>query len=584
MQRRWLVNRTNAEFVSYLSRASSVSPVFAQILISRGIRTAAEVQDFLRPRLSGLSDPYDLPGMRAAVERIRLARDRGERVLVHGDYDADGLTATAIVVSALTTAGLDAVYFIPSRTMDGYGFNSPGIAAARDAGARLIVTVDCGIGSFAAADEAAALGIDLIITDHHEPDRCDAAEAPTADDAVPSCAPACRMPRALAVVNPKCSPEAASMTILSGAGLAFKLAHAMALHNDLRFSQDDLLQLLDLAALGTVADVVPLTGENRIITREALRYLQDGSRRGVRALKQVAGLEGRTVRTGTLAYSLVPRINAAGRVAEARDVVRLLLADSAPEADELAAWLDRMNSERQRIEEAVFLEALGRLEGRERDRIIVLGDTAWHQGVLGIVAAKLAEARHQPAFIFTIKDGIAKGSARSIPAFDICGGLAQCRDLLLSFGGHRQAAGVKLREAELPAFEQRMQEIMGRDTDQQDREPVLEIDAPVKLSDVNSGLLKELEMLEPFGHGNPEPVLGAKGLSAIGPRVVGTRHLKLKMKSGPSVLDAIGFDMGGLVDDLSPMVSYDAAFTPAYNEWNGARYLQLVLKGLRPSL
>jgi len=584
MHRRWLVNRTNAEYLAYLSKAASISPVFAQVLINRGIRTVSDVHDFLHPSLAGLSDPFDLPGMKEAIERIKAARHLGQKVLVHGDYDADGLTATAITVSALRTAGLDAEYFIPHRMVHGYGFHAAGVEAAEKAGARLIITVDCGIGSFEAADRARDLGIDVIITDHHEPavkgakGKRQGAEN-TAEDRQDF-----TVPSAVAVINPKLSPHVSHLAVLCGAGIAFKLAQAMAADKDLNFSPDDLLPLLDLAALGTVADVVPLVGDNRIMVRDAMPYIQSGSRRGLQALKQAAGLDGRKIKAGLLSYTLVPRVNAAGRIAEAHDVVRLLLSAQEDEAYELAAWLERLNGERQRIEETVFQGALERMKQSDADAVIMLAHETWHQGVLGIVASKIAEAFHLPAFIFSIEEGMAKGSARSIPAFDLCRGLEQCRDLLLSFGGHKQAAGVKLRAGDLPAFEQRMKEIFRRDTSGEEREPLIEIHAAVTLADVNSSLMKEIERLEPFGHGNPEPLLGAKNLDVIGPKVVGSRHLKLRVKNGPLSLDAIGFDMGGLIDDLVPNVPYDAAFTPAYNEWNGNRYLQLVLRGLRPSV
>ena len=585
MHRRWLVNRTNTEYLSYLSKAASISPVFAQILINRGIRTVSDVHDFLHPGLTGLSDPFDLPGMKEAIDRIKSARQRGEKVLVHGDYDADGLTATAITVSALRTAGIDTAYFIPHRMRDGYGFNAAGVEAAQKTGAQLVITVDCGICSFETADCARELGIDVIITDHHEPvikGQGAKGNEQRAEDAADD-PQDFMVPNAVAVINPKLSPRVSRLTVLCGAGIAFKLAQAMASDRDLDFSEDDLLPLLDLAALGTVADVVPLVGENRIMVRDAMPYIQSGSRRGLRALKQAAGLDNRLIKAGLLSYTLVPRINAAGRIAEAQDVVRLLLSGEEHEAYELAAWLDSMNGERQRIEETVFQGALAQLKGADAEAGIVLAHEAWHQGVLGIVASKLAEAYHLPAYIFSIQDGIAKGSARSVPSFDICRGLGQCRDLLISFGGHKQAAGLRLRASDLPAFEQRMKEIFTRDTTDQETEPVLEIHASVRLAEVNSGLMKEIEMLEPVGCGNPEPLFGAKNLEVLGPKVVGSKHLKMKVKNGPYSLDAIGFDMGGLIDDLIPSAPYDAVFTPAYNDWNGGRYLQLVLKGLRPS-
>jgi single-stranded-DNA-specific exonuclease len=518
--------------------------------------------------------------MREAIERIKAARQQGEKVLVHGDYDADGLTATAITVSALRTAGLDAGYFIPHRMQHGYGFNAAGVEIAQKTGARLIITVDCGIGAFDAADRARQLGMGVIITDHHEPMRPDTMRGGQVmgheDEGV-------LLPSAAAVINPKCYARTSPLASLSGAGIAFKLAQAMAIDGDMRFSQDDLLPLLDLAALGTIADVVPLRGENRVIAREAMPYLQNGSRRGLQALKLAAGLDGRQIKSGLLSFTLVPRINAAGRIADAHDVVRLLLSEDEQEAFELASWLDRTNGERQRIEETVCQEARAQIQEVGADTVIVLAAAAWHQGVLGIVASKLAEEYHLPAFVFSLDDGVAKGSARSIPAFDICGGLGECRDILLSYGGHKQAAGVKLKASDLPVFAQRMKTIFRRETAQKDVAPALEIHAPVKLGEVNGSLMKEIAMLEPLGYGNPEPLFGAKDLEVSRPRVVGTKHLRLKVKNGPFLLDAIGFDMGSIIDDLAPSTPYDAAFTPAYNDWNGGRYLQLVLKGIRPS-
>ncbi|MBI5632964.1 MAG: DHH family phosphoesterase [Nitrospirae bacterium] len=594
MHRRWFLNRTNPEFISYLSRSASISPVFSQVLINRGIKTAAEVQDFLSPGITGLSDPFDLQGVKEAVERIKLARKQGEKIFIHGDYDADGLTATAIMVSALRTAGLDVHHFIPHRMINGYGFNIAGVEAAKKTGASLIITVDCGIGSFETAAYAQSLGIDLIITDHHEPTQKEivTSKGQGAEDSgdgqelvthYASHITDFMIPHAVAVINPKCSPDSARLTVLCGAGIAFKFAQAMAMDNDIAFSEDDLLPLLDLAALGTVADVVPLIGENRIIVSMAMQHIQDGDRLGIRALKQAAGLDKRQSKAGALAFTMVPRINAAGRMGDAQDVVRLLLSESEQEAYDLAAWLDRTNSERQKIEEIVYQDALFRLKGVDPAAVIMLAKEGWHPGVLGIVASKLTESFNLPAFIFTIENGIAKGSSRSIPAFDICAGLSECRDLLIAFGGHKQAAGVKLRAEDLPAFEKRLRQIIQRDISQEDLMPTLAIHAAVQLNQLDSQLMRELELLEPFGYGNPEPLLGAKELEIMYPKVLKERHLKMKLRRGASYLDAIGWDMGHLLEDLSQAAIFDAVFTPSYNDWNGNRNIQLVLKGLRPS-
>ncbi|MBI4685786.1 MAG: hypothetical protein HY755_11385 [Nitrospirae bacterium] len=337
--------------------------------------------------------------------------------------------------------------------------------------------------------------------------------------------------------------------------------------------------LLDLATLGTIADVVPLTMENRVIVKEGLKLIQDSRRHGITALKKVAGIDNRELRSELLSFTLIPRINAAGRIANATDVVRLFLSDNSQEAADLGIWLDRLNSERQKIEEEVYQEALSRLNDEEQDLVIVLSGKKWHQGVLGIVASRLAEEFNKPAFILAEENDIAKGSARSIPSFDICKGLAQCRDILISFGGHKQAAGIRLRVESIPAFKAALQCIIKSTLSEDDLTPTLEIDADITLSQVNTGLVKELSMLGPFGYGNGEPLFGSKNLAVINPRIVGKNHLKMRLKQGTYSFDSIGFDMG----TPAPPATIDAVFTPTVNEWEGGTSLQLNLKALRPS-
>lgn len=572
MNRRWLISRTNPDYVNYLSKAASLSPLLAQVLINRGIKTPDEVADFLNPGLTNLSDPFDLPDMKIAVERIKVALHRNERVLVHGDYDTDGLTATAIMVHALRSVGADVRHFVPNRMTHGYGFNPPAVSLAREIGARLIITVDCGITSFDAALSAKKLGVDLIITDHHEPTK----KAEVKDEFV--------LPDAVAIVNPKLSTHNPKLLTLSGAGIAFKVAQALARDVSLPFDSDDALQLLDLAALGTVADVVPLIGENRVIMKAGLKYIQDAGRTGIKSLIKVSGLQERAIRAGLLSFTVVPRINACGRVGDSADVITLLLSESEEETLSIAERLDRTNSERQRIEEEVYQEALAQLMGKGFDAAIVLFSEGWHTGVIGIVASRIAEKFNRPTFVFTMENGIAKGSVRSIPAFDVYNGLSSCSDILLSFGGHKQAAGVKLDTSNISIFEERMNAVVRGALQEEDFIPTIGIDSEVILSSVNATLIKEFSMLEPAGAGNPEPILGAKGLDFHSHRVVGSNHLKLKVRQRSLSLDAIGFDMGSLLERLDSLTLLDAAFTPAINEWNGGRYVQLTLKAIRPSL
>ncbi len=582
MNRRWLISRTTPEYINYLSKVSSISPVLAQILIKRGIKTADDVSAFLHPGPTGLSDPFELPEMKRALERIKSALTRNERVLVHGDYDADGLTSTAIVVRALKAMGMDAHYFIPHRMIHGYGFNPPAVDMAKKLGAKLIITVDCGITSFDAAALAKKEGIDVVITDHHEPVR----NAAGIEQSAKSWSEF-SLPEAVAVINPKLGDNPGLLP-LSGAGIAFKLSQAFAMDSAFPFSAADSLSLLDLAALGTIADVVPLTGENRILLKEGLRYINNAHRPGIKSLIEVSGLREREIKAGILAFTMVPRINASGRIGDARDVMNLFLSDSSDETFPIAEKLDRTNTERQRIEEETYQAALYQLNKRGFEGVIVLSDKGWHMGVIGIVASRIAEEFHRPTFVFTIEDDIAKGSVRSIPAFDVYQGLSACSDLLLSFGGHKQAAGVKLRETNIALFEKRMNTVVKDSLTGEDFTPTIEIDAEVALSEITTKLLRELSMLEPLGFGNPEPLFGARGLTILNPRVVGKNHLKMTLRQVQGrqrslSLDAIGFDMGKHLEHLNGSALVDAAFTPTINEWNGGRYLQLNLKACRPS-
>lgn len=581
---RWLVNRTNPEYIDYFSRVSSISPICAQVLVNRGVKTPEQLTAFLNPDPGKLSDPFDLPGLKRAVERIKEARQRGERVLIHGDYDADGVSATAIMVEALRTLGIDVHYFIPHRLNHGYGFGMPGIEKAKELGAKLIITVDCGITSFEAVALANASGMEVIITDHHEPVRRNSEvsqqsienriQAP--EDGVQKADIV--LPEAFAIVNPKISDALSGSAHLSGAGVAFKIVQGL-FGNE----SDIVYKVLDIAALGTGADVVPVLDDNRIILKEGIKLIQSGERIGIKALKEAAGIRPEFFRTSLLYYVLVPRINAAGRIADATDVVRLLTTHSEGEAETLARWLHGLNAKRQEIEEAVFQEALQMLEKADARGPIVLASAGWHLGVVGIVAARLAERFYRPSVVLSIENGIAKGSARSIPAFDLHSGLAQCGELLKRFGGHKQAAGLALPTENIEQLRAMLSRVVDNTLSEDDFFPVLNIDAAVNIADISVELIDELARLEPFGYGNDEPLLGARGLEVIQPKIVGKNHLKMRLRQGGRRVDSIGFDFGDLLPLVEENSHIDAAFVPAINEWDGGRFIQLNLKAIRPT-
>jgi single-stranded-DNA-specific exonuclease len=569
---KWLLSRTNREYVDYVSKLTGFSIPLAQTMINRGIKTAGQLDSFLNPRLTMLADPFDLPGMAKAVRRIADAVQSGERIFIHGDYDADGVTATAIVMDALKKLGSEPRYHIPARAF-GYGLGSEGIKKAKESKASLIITVDCGITSFEAVSAANSIGIDVIVTDHHEPVR-DTTSANPAGRFV--------LPDAFTVVNPKLAQGPSPSADLSGAGVAFKLAQAL-----LGNSLDNVLELIDLAALGTAADVVPVVGDNRIILKEGLKLIQSGVRPGIKALKEVAGIKPGSMRTTALHFMLIPRINAAGRIADANDVVKLLLTDSDDEAMRLAEWLNGLNVRRQEIGESVFSEAMDMLQasgrGPEGTGAIVVCKEGWHRGVLGIVAAKMTEIFYRPSFILSVEAGVARGSARSIPSFDIYHGLSRCNELLMTFGGHKQAAGLSLSSGDIDSFRDMISRLVLETVAEDDMVPVLRIDAPLKLSDVTADFVREITCLEPFGYGNEEPVFGAKRLEIVQSRIVGNNHLKMYLKQNGKGIDSIGFDLGGMLDEVGPGAMVDAAFVPMMNEWDGGRNLQLNLKSVRES-
>ncbi|MDH5203074.1 MAG: DHH family phosphoesterase, partial [Nitrospirota bacterium] len=396
------------------------------------------------------------------------------------------------------------------------------------------------------------------------------------------------LPDAFVVINPKISNPQSPVSHLSGAGVAFKIAQALSMSapheaggSNSPFSIHD---FFDLAALGTIADVVPITEENRVIVKEGLKLLENGTGPGLTALKSVSGIERRGLKTGLLLFTIIPRINAAGRISDSHKVVQLLLTDSEDEAIEIASWLDKLNSERQEIEEGIYQEAMNRLNKKGIGSAIVLSSEGWHRGVIGIVASRIAEVFCRPTFIVSIEGEIARGSARSIPSFDIYRGLTHCREFLTDFGGHKQAAGFKLKSEDILSFEEKMNRIVNESVSNEDFVPALKIDASVNLSDITSNLIRELDMLEPLGFGNPVPLLGSKGLEVLNTKIVGNNHLKMKLKQRSHTIDTIGFDMAEFVDTLEVSTTIDAVFVPFINEWEGGRCLQLNLKAFRPSI
>ena len=562
MDRNWRVSKTNPDFLNYLSHEASISPVLAQILINRDLKDADAIRDFLSPSIGKMHDPFLLPDMDKAVERLKKSVEKAETVLVHGDYDADGVTSTAILVSAFRMLGLKTYYHIPNRLIEGYGMSMKGIEKAAEYKAGLIISADCGISSEESISKAISMGMDVIVTDHHEvPDR---------------------LPPATAVIDPHRKDSKYPFKYLAGVGVAFKLIQALFTELKVKDCDSRLENFLDLVALGTIADSVPLTGENRIIVSNGLKIINEGgSRIAIKAMKEVAGVD-REFLAKTLSFTLIPRINAAGRLDDAGIVVELFLTEDIKEAKRISVLLEEQNRKRKTIEGDVFKEAMDMIDPDKVDSAIVLSSPDWHPGVIGIVASRLVEMFYKPVFLFSIDGDTAKGSARSIPPFHLFRAISECSDILIGYGGHRMAAGVRISTDKLPVFREMMSAKVDNSLSPDDLVPVLDIDASVNLSEINLSLVKELNMLEPFGNSNREPLFGAREINIVDHRIVGNNHLKMQLSQENYRIDTIGFGMGDELKNIGSSSTLDIAFVPGINEWNGMRSIQLYLKALRP--
>lgn len=528
----------------------------ARVLWARGVTTPQEAEAFLSPQVSGLHDPYLLHDMQPAVDRIRAALAGGEHITVYGDYDVDGVCASAILVEALRAQGGQVDWYIPSRHKEGYGLNMEAVQALAET-ASLLITVDCGITSIEEAQEAERLGLDLIITDHHEPPE--------------------QLPRALAVVDPLLGEY--PFRRLCGAGVAFKLVWAL-------FGQEAVKDLWELAALATVADLVPLLGENRIIVHHGLACIQKTRRAGLKALMAVAGLEGRTITAGHLGFQIGPRINAGGRLNEASRNVDLLLTKDAHAAEAIARDLNSENSERQRMEMAILKEAEQWVPGNIdflKDRAMVVVGKGWNTGVVGLVASRLVERYAWPAIVLSEnEDGTATGSARSVPGVNIHAALTMCSDLFLRFGGHAQAAGMTLEAEKIPVLRERLNAAIAEVAEPDAYVPAASYDLDITLGEVSIPLIEQLDRLAPTGFGNPSPVFRLSGAHVLEARGVGSdgKHLKLRLEQEGAALDGIAFGLGAMRAGLPEQV--DALFSPSINEYMGRRSAQCEVSRLLP--
>ena len=558
---RWDPLQCDTADADRLAAALDLPPIVARLLCQRGLSDPERASRFLHPCLEHLHDPMLLAGMSAAVERILTAIANKERIAIHGDYDVDGVTSTVILRRALELLGADVRHFIPERLKDGYGLQPVAIERLHAEGVALVISVDCGIRGADAGRRARELGVDLIITDHHEPDT--------------------ELPPALAVINPKRTDCSYPDKYLAGVGVALKLVQALCRRAD---REAWLPGFIKVAAIGTLADVVPLVGENRVIAKLGLDLLTRGPHKvGLRALLDVSGLSGKTIDSYHIGFMVAPRVNAAGRMSTPDIAARLLLAADegmADEVRELALQLDGENVRRQE-EEADILAAAKKVvttdpEIGARSVLVVAGD-GWHRGVIGIVASKLVDAFHRPAIVLSVEDGVAHGSCRSIPQFDMLGALERCAHLLTRFGGHRQAAGLTLDAARLKELRQAVNDVADETLGPDDLMPRLRIDGDLTFRGITGRVAAGIASLAPFGAGNPRPVFAARGVEIIdGPRKLKERHLKMALKQDGRIFRAIAWRAAERHDYLADhRTSLDVAFSLDQNQYNGETFVEL---------
>jgi single-stranded-DNA-specific exonuclease len=561
----WHLSDLDIAAVDHLANDLAISTITARIMVARGLVDPEQARRYLEPSLAHIPDPFSLPGMAAAVEHIVQGLAAGKRIAIFGDYDVDGVTAAALLADFLDSVGHRPAVALPDRLERGYGIDAHAIERLARDGADIIITVDNGIRAVDAGAKAKELRISLVITDHHVPEG--------------------ELPEAAAIVNPKLLKGDSALKSLSGCGVAFMLA--LALRKRLRAEgmlgdpEPNLKNQLDIVALGTIADIVPLTDVNRVLTSFGLKELSRAVRPGLRALLSISGSWPADISPGTVAFRLAPRINAAGRMGSAMKAFELLLTADENSAAALAAHLDRANKNRQKLEERALRDAVRSVERMETlPAGIVVHSQGWHVGVIGIVAAKLVEKYARPAVVISRDLEPARGSARSPDHIDLMEALAASTDLLVQYGGHAQAAGLAVETEAIEPFAQRFAATC-KSLGATAMEKTIQLDASVKAADIDESLVAEISRCEPYGVGNPEPVLAMENVTIVDARTVGNGHLKLTLASDGLHFESIGFNMAHLIP--APGARVRIAFTPQFNTWNGRTTIQLKLKDIAPT-
>ena len=562
MNKKWEVKISDDELTNKIANEFNISKLVARILANKGLKESNEIEVFLNPRRSDFHDPFLMPDMKIAVDRILKAIETKEKVAIYGDYDADGITSSTVLKRFLSERGLDADIYIPNRLNEGYGLNEKAIKEIAQTNHTLIITVDCGITGNKEIELAKTLKIDTVVTDHHEPTE--------------------ELPKALAVVDCKRKDNKYPFSELAGVGVAFKLIQAISIKLGIR--EEEYLKYLDLVCVGTISDIVPLKDENRTISKLGLRLVKQTKNIGLKVLLNSMGYQ--KIDSNTISFGVAPRINACGRMGHEKEALELFLTNSVQEAEKITQRLNEYNLERQQIEKRIFDEVEEIIQKSEEKSLpcIVLEKENWHHGVIGIVSSKITDMYFKPSILMSIEGDIAKGSGRSIPGFDLHEALENCKEEIEQFGGHSMAVGVTVKKANFDKFKNKFEEY-AREKDISKITPILNIDEKITLKDITIKDIRDLELLEPFGEGNKPPIFQINNVKIDSIRSLSQgKHLKMEIKDQNSSIQAIGFNLGNLANDYKIEDKINIAGTLEINNYNGRENIQINIRDVMKSL
>ncbi len=563
MNKKWQICECDKEKIENIKNKYNLNSLLATILVNKNIIDKEKIRLFLEPNRNDFYDPYLINDMDIATDRIIKAINNQEKVIIYGDYDVDGITSITVLKSFLKDVGLQASYYIPNRLEEGYGLNKDAINKIAEQGYTLMITVDCGITAIEEVEYANSLGIETIITDHHEPGE--------------------ELPNVLAVIDNKRKDSKYPFRELAGVGVAFKVSQALS--QKLNLKEETYLKYLDIVCVGTISDIVPLVDENRVITKLGMLLVKQTKNLGLRSILNSSGY--RQINSMAISFGVAPRINACGRLGDAEEALKLLLSTDIYEVNELTNKLNEHNRQRQEIEKSISKEAIEKIENEKlnENRTIVVGGKNWHHGVIGIVSSKITEKYFKPSILLSLEEnGIAKGSGRSIPGFDLHEALMKCEDLLDKFGGHSMAVGLTLKQENLSEFYKRFEDF-AKESKIEEIVPIINVDAKIELSDINKKVIEDLKQLEPFGEANKMPIFALKNVKIDSIRSLSDgKHLKLTLREKNQVISAIGFNIGNLVNEYKIGDRIDIAGTLEINTYNGMESLQINIKDVKKSI